>query len=479
MGSAAFSVVFAVAEAQSYAKVGGLADVGSALPKALARRGHHVTLVLPGYPWIKAGRVFASYDVRFGKGHEPVDLVCHGLDEGVEVWTVRNARHFGRERIYGYVDDVNRFILFSKAVVRFACELQPDVVHGNDWHAALVPEYARKTDCAPLLDESAMVLTIHNLAYQGPLDAEANDLIGLDGQPLDTLLGRGIAFADAINTVSDRYREEIIMDGGGMGLGPLLRRRSRALRGILNGISHEDFDPATDASLPAPFDSSSLEGKRMNRIELQRRSGLRPDPAMPVVGMVARLVEQKGIDVLLGAIPQVIALGAQVVVMGLGEPRYEEALAREAAAHDGWVAYHRTDEEALARLLYAGSDFFLAPSTFEPCGLGPLIALRYGSIPIVRRTGGLAETIVDYQVDPGRGLGFTFVRKYPRDLVRTFARALEVYRVPESWTDLQRRAMAADFSWERSVRDYEAMYRDAVRERGRSVESALSGSARI
>jgi starch synthase len=478
MASDVFSVLFAVAEAHPYAKVGGLADVGSALPKALARRGHDVRLVLPGYRWLTGGAELASYEIPFGGEIERIGLIDHGLDDGVDVWTLSNERYFARDRVYGYDDDIARFILFSKAVVHVAADVTPDVVHGNDWHAGLVPEYARRGECAPLLEESAMALTIHNLAYQGPLDENTRPLVCLDQNGLDSLLARGIAFADAINTVSDHYRQEIVRDGG-MGLDHLLRGRGQALRGILNGIRYEDFDPATDPHIPAPFDSSSLERKRTNRVELQRRSGLAADPAVPVVGMVARIVEQKGIDVLVGAIPQVVALGAQVVVMGLGEPRYEAALAREAAAHGGSVAYHRTDEEALARLLYAGSDFFLAPSSFEPCGLGPLIALRYGSIPIVRRTGGLAETIVDCLVDPDRGLGFTFVRKYPRDLVRTVASALEVYRSRASWTELQLRAMAADFSWERSVRDYEAMYRDAVRERRRSALPALIGSASV
>lgn len=447
-------IFFAVAEAYPFAKVGGLADVGASLPKALARLGHDVRLILPGYPCVGEAPVLETFDVAMGRRREPVELRDHGTHHGVRVLSAANARHFERELIYGYPDDDARFVLFSKAVVA-ACQATvwtPDVVHCNDWHTGLVPQSLADTPVPT-------VLTIHNLMYQGPLRPAVERLVPGDG----TMLARGIGFADEVNTVSRRYREEILTPEHGMGLEQLLGRVR--LRGILNGVDYEEYDPRHDTYIAANYGPSTLEDKALNKSALQERSRLPVDPAVPLLGMVARLVDQKGFDMLCTALDDIAALGAQVVVMGVGEDHYRDALVAAAERLPHAVAYHPTDHEAVARMTYAGSDLFLAPSAYEPCGLGALIAMRYGSIPVVRRTGGLAETIHDYADDPSSGLGFGFVPSTADHLLRTISTALDVYHKRMEWESLQRRAMAADFSWEHSSLEYVDMYTDAIRRR--------------
>ena len=465
-------ILFAVAEAVPFAKVGGLGDVGGALPRALADRGHAVRVVLPGYPCVGLGELVDSLDVPLGRALERVDVYSCGTHGGVAVYALANGTHFDREMIYGYEDDVARFTLFSKAAATFAATSGwlPHVVHANDWHTGLVPEYARRAPYRTALGRAATVLTIHNLAHQGPVSRHDAVLAGLDGSLRGSLIAQGIASADAVNTVSNRYMAEILTPEYGEGLHELLRSRRDSLRGILNGIDYEEFDPGVDVHIPARFGPSSLDRKGLDKSALQLRAGLTVDPKVPLLGMVSRLVDQKGLDLLTAALTRVVGLDTQVVVMGVGETRYRVAL-EEAASSSDAIAYLATSREELARLVYAGSDLFLAPSNYEPCGLGPLIALRYGSIPIVRQTGGMAETIPDHTRDSANGLGFTFLPKSADHLVRAVKTACDVYADNGRWRKLQRRAMEADFSWARAAAHYERMYREAALRRAGAPEA--------
>jgi starch synthase len=461
MSTRPLKILFAIAEAYPFIKVGGLADVGASLPKALALLGHEVRLVLPRYPCVGTGRPIVSLEIPIGSHTELAHVDHHGVHAGVSVYAVGNESYFDREAAYGGYedDDVAPFVLFSKAVAAFCAssEWKPDVIHCNDWHLGLVPQYVRHGPHRAALGSTRTVLTIHNLAYQGHFGPETEALIGLeDGE--GSMLGRGIAFADAVNTVSQSYLEEILTVEHGMGMDGLLRSRMGDLYGILNGVDYEEFDPHTDPYIAARYDGSFVEGKRTNKAVLQQLSDLEPNPEAPLLGMVARLVDQKGVDLLCRSLDELVALEAQVVIMGRGDEHYERALEEAASRQAGSVAYHPTSEEALARQVYAGSDFFLAPSTFEPCGLGPLIALRYGSIPIARRTGGLAETIRDQCRHPRSGLGFTFARRSGESLLKAVSRALKIYSRKSEWHALQGRAMGANFSWEEAGRAYERLY---------------------
>ncbi|MFN2558035.1 MAG: glycogen synthase [Nitriliruptorales bacterium] len=475
-------VLFAIAEAYPLAKVGGLGDVGAALPKALAQRGHDVRLVLPRYASMELGQVHGSIRVSLGQRHrEDMDVRSLGRQRDVHVLVI--DRRVAPYRLYGYADDdVAPFVAFSQAVAAFAAEddWRPDIIHVHDWHCALVPTYARIGRRGRALAETGTVLTIHNLAHQGRVRPVDRALLGLKSGVDGSLLASGITFADAVTTVSPGYLSEILTPAHGLGMDGLLRARRHVMGAILNGIDYDEFAPEVDPHIPATYGKDTLERKRLNKLALQRKSGLTPDPDRPVAGMVARLSAQKGIDLLCSSLSGLVALGAQVVVVGSGDGRYRRDLQQAAAVHPGTVAFHPTGDEATARLVYAGSDVFLSPSAYEPFGLAPLVALRYGSIPVVRRTGGLADTIPDHRVDPQLGLGFTFAQRCREELVASVAAALAVYRNGTAWTSLQKRAMATDFSWERPAHGYEELYLRTLARRRRKAPAlvpALAGTS--
>lgn len=463
-------IVYAVAEAHPYTKVGGLADVGGALPKALARRGHDVTLLLPAYPGVGSGPETQRLDVSLGPQQVEIKVVDLGRRHGVRVRALASEPYFDRPDVYGYVDDDVRFTVFAKAAVAYAAARPPDVLHVNDWHLGLAPQFAREGPFRTELADTACVLTIHNLAYQGRHRTLTPEQLGVTYDPpglgaqANLLLARGVAFADGVNTVSHGYRKEIVTPEHGKGLDVLLRRRPGALRGIHNGVDHDEFDPACDRNIASRYDAASLERRAPNKAALQRDAGLAPGDERPLAGMVSRLTDQKGVDLVCAGIDRLTRLGLQVAIMGIGDRRHRLALELATARHPGQVAYVPTDSEALARRIYAGVDLFLAPSRWEPCGLGALIALRYGAIPVVRATGGLADTVVDVMRDPVRGLGYTFGAAKPENLVATIANAMAAFADRPRWRTLQRRAMAAEFTWQNAASEYEAMYEDARRE---------------
>ncbi len=475
----------AAAELAPFAKTGGLADVMASLPAALARRGVEVRAAIPKYGSIQLDPATvqtgaADVTVEFEGRAERVRLDIARLD-GFEALFVNNARYFGaRDDIYGYEDDGYRFTFFARAALESARALgwRPDVVHCHDWHTGLIPNWLRTTWRGDAhFADAAAVFTIHNLEYQGHFGRDILEAAGLgaegfiphpDDEHLSNVLvfmARGIAFADKVSTVSPQYAREILTPDYGASLDHLLRERRADVHGILNGIDTALLDPAADPHLAAAYTAERLDRRAANKRALQQRLGLPARPDAPLLGLVTRLASHKGLDLVLEALPHLLDRGAQLAALGVGEPRYEQALTEAARAHPTQVAVSLTFDSALASLIYAGSDMFLMPSRHEPCGLGQLIAMRYGSVPIVRATGGLADTVEDVNPATGAGTGFVFRRYDAIDFFGAAARALETYRQRDRWELIVRRGMARDSSWDVSAAAYERLYAEALASR--------------
>jgi len=465
-------VLFASAEAYPLAKVGGLGDVAGSLPKALRELGHDVRIAMPMYGTIREAKDVGSFPVAIGGADHEAKLRTTRIGE-VPVYLIDFAPLFDRPKVYEYPDDGQRFAFFGKAVLDMipTAGWQPDVVHLNDWHTALAAAFLKTTYRG---DERyrglRCVFTIHNLQHQGLFGREVFDWAGLPPETWDpegvefygrmNFLKAGVVYADQVTTVSPTYAREIQTPEYGFGLEGLLRSRASKLSGILNGIDYDVWNPAKDPHIPQKYSKSTLEKKAKNKSALQKGAGLAVESKIPLIGIVSRLTEQKGLDILIPAIPEIMNLGVQVVLLGTGEPVYEGPLERFSAAGKGFVAYVKYDE-ALAHRIYAGSDFFLMPSKFEPCGLGQEISLRYGTIPIVRATGGLADTVSDVGANPKTGNGFVFTDYTPGALADAVRRAVEFYRMRRGWRPLQQRAMGRDLSWSASAQTYADLYKNA------------------
>jgi starch synthase len=473
-------IVFAAAEVAPYAKVGGLADVAGSLPQALAALGHEVSVYLPLHRGIDRAK-FAIPDagtvrpVPYGRSTIRVAYPSVVRDR-VRTIFVRNDLRIGREKVYGHADDAKRYATFARAVAEDLAQglVRPDVVHAHDWHAALLVAmvagpYRRK------LGGAATVFTIHNLAYQGQSAASILDVVGLPKRRLKieaagqvNPMARAIAAADVVSTVSERYAQEILTAEFGAGLQDLLATRKADLWGVVNGIDTDVFDPATDRHIPARYSAADTRGKVNDKAALQKELGLAINARTPVFGIIGRLVEQKGIDILTPVAPEILRTGAQIAVLGTGEPKYEAVWRDLAARHPGTLSLTLGFDAALAQRIYAGSDMFLMPSRFEPCGLGQLISFRYGTVPVVRAVGGLADTVRDADADARRGTGFSFRDYTPEALSDAVRRALRSYRDEARWSTLMERVMRLDHSWAASARRYVEMY-EAAREARRAA----------
>ena len=466
-------ISFAAAEVAPYAKVGGLADVAGSLPQALASLGHDVTVYMPYHRSIDAQKFgiptsrTRTHSIPYGAARARIEYP-EIFRDGVRTVFVRSVR-IGRDKVYGYDDDAKRYALFCRAVLEDLIEAPPDVVHAHDWHAALLVPLAAR---ARQLRKAATVFTIHNLAYQGRTNADVLKLVGLPRARLPiedrgeaNLMARAIATADIVSTVSERYAEEILTPEFGERLEGLLRKRRADLWGITNGIDTKLFDPAHDANIPAQYDADDQSGKPIDKAALQKETGLDVDSATPVFGVIGRLVEQKGVDLLTAIAPWLFQHGGQLAVLGTGDPAYEQKWRELAAKNKGRLALTLGFDAALAQRIYAGADLFLMPSRFEPCGLGQLISLRYGTIPVVRAVGGLATTVRDLDADP-RGNGFSFTKYEAVAFSDAIARALHRYRAGgEPWRQLRTRAMREDHSWPAAAKRYVEMYAAAAKAR--------------
>jgi starch synthase len=491
-------VLFIATEAAPFVKTGGPADVIGALPRALRRMGHDVRIVLPCYKVIYPERwhltpVVRDLEVPIGQQSEHVSVFETLQADGVRIYFVDAPHYFQREKLYGYNDDGERFILFCRAALELTRTLAwpPDILHCHDWHTAIVPNWTKtvyRDD--PHFAQTATVYTIHNLAFQGIFGYRILEVAGVAEEGflypdvpelanVVDLMGRGILFADVVNTVSPRYAREILTPEFGERLDPLLRERKDRLYGILNGIATDELDPATDPHIAAQYDAFTLEKRPANKRALQEQSGLPIEDRVPLIGIISRLSDQKGFDLLDQIALPLVEQGIQLVVAGTGDQHYHHMLQRLATHYPAQVAVHLTFSAEISQRILAGSDMILMPSRFEPCGVTQMAAMRYGSIPIVHRTGGLADTVQEFDPIANTGNGFSFPRYHPYQLFAAIVRALEAYKFQGRWQELMQRAMLADYSWDASAEQYVALYRRAQElQRLAAARGAASSGAR-
>jgi starch synthase len=481
-------VLFVTVEMSPFAKVGGLADVAGSLPKALVRLGHDVRVIMPRHRSMAAAAASFTPEtqiaVRTIDGAEHNGQILKGeAGGGVPVYAVDVPTLFDRAQVYGEPDDTARWLAFCDALLSWAATStwRPDVIQLNDWHAAFVATRLRDQPEHPLA-ATPRVYTIHNLAIHGEFDDEFAQQAGIGPAALSSPLaaepwmtrngmGQGILWCDAINTVSPTYAQEITTPEYGTGLDPLLRARQQQLRGILNGIDYDEFDPASDPRLPARFSAADLSGKATVKAALQQRLGLEQRADAPLAGIVTRLFYQKGADLAVDAVEPLLASSSlQLAVLGSGDAQYQDALTAMVERHPGRVAVVLGFDADLAQWIYGGTDLFLMPSRFEPCGLGQMIALRYGSAPVVRQTGGLADTVREWTGSSGVGNGFVFVDATAQALRDALTRAVRVYRNRDEWRALIARGMADDYSWRGTAGAYIKLY-DLATESARAANS--------
>jgi starch synthase len=468
-------------EAVPFSKTGGLADVLGALPQALARLGWDVTLAVPRYRGVAPGRPVDRFPIMVGGLTADVTVEETEIGDGARAWLLDVPALYDREALYGignidYPDNARRFAVLVRGGLEAVARSgrRPSVVHAHDWQAALAPVYL-KTHYAthPAVGGVPAVLTIHNLAYQGIVDADWLPRLDLPWTMFSiermeywgrvSLLKGGINDADVLTTVSPRYAQEIQTPELGFGFDGILRRRAADLVGILNGIDATRWDPARDPVLPAPFTIDDLGGKRTAKAEVLSRFGLPADEAVlsrPLVAMISRMVDQKGFDLMAAVSDELPRLDATFLVLGAGEARYEDLWRDLAARHPSRIGARIGFDEELAHLIEGGADLFLMPSRFEPCGLNQMYSLRYGTVPVVRAVGGLADTVREHPAKKPNG--FVFVDYTPGALLETLQRALAAFKNRRKWRALQAAGMKEDFSWDRSAREYVKIYERAI-----------------
>ena len=470
-------------EAVPFAKTGGLADVAGSLPRALARLGQDVTLVLPRYRGIPVEGTPLRLPVMLGGRTLEAEIFLKPLGDGARVALIDCPELYDREALYGaentdYPDNPRRFAFLARAALEFVARTGEavSILHAHDWQAGLVPVYLKTHYAAhPRLSEAASLLTIHNLAYQGLFPAEWLPTLdlgwehfvqeGLEFWGQISFLKGGVNFAHLLSTVSPTYAREIQTPELGCGFDGILSRRAADLHGVLNGIDVEVWDPARDEFLSERYDAAHVEKKRAAKAALFEVLGLpagNESLARPLVGMVSRMIDQKGLDLIAAATGELLGLVAGFAVLGTGEERYQAMWRDLAARHPDRIAARIGFDERLAHLIEAGADIFLMPSRFEPCGLSQMYSMRYGTVPVVRATGGLEDTVQNYDPRTGKGTGFTFRPYTPAALFGALGRALDTFRKPKVWKTLQLAGMRQDFSWDRSAREYVKLYEKAV-----------------
>ncbi|GIM30501.1 glycogen synthase [Clostridium polyendosporum] len=482
-------ILFVAAEAYPFIKAGGLGDVAYSLPKALRKSGMDVRVIMPRYKLPKKikriMKKLASYKIYIG--WKTVYCSLWYLEwNGLPYYFIDNPEYFYRPNPYGYNDDDERFVCFSKAVLeglKYMGDFKPDIMHCNDWHTALaIPLKDAYYQGNSLYDDIKTVFTIHNILYQGVYGKDTLWMLGLDEKKYYTenklkyydgisFMKWGIAAADKVTTVSKSYAEEIQQSWFGYGLHSVLRERKNDLHGIVNGIDYEVFNPENDKEIFNNFSREIPSGKKINKLKLQEKLGLEVNENIPIIAMVTRLTDQKGIGLLEGAMHRLMKREVQLVITGTGQEHYENALRYMENRYKGKVKVVIEFDQILSKQIYAGSDLFLMPSKFEPCGLGQLIAMRYGTVPIVRKTGGLKDTVKEYNEYTGQGNGFTFNNYSTEDMLFSIERALSFYEKKEVWNNLVNTVMNEDNTWEKSASKYKKLYERVLLAKPRKVHN--------
>ncbi len=474
----ALNVIFATPEAFPFAKTGGLGDVAGALPLALKRLGCKVSLFLPYYREVLLSRARtepAGIEVSVPMaGRDLSGQVLKTSIDGLAVYFIKRDEFFDRSCLYGtpegdYFDNLERFVFFSRAVLEAvkAKDLKPDIIHCNDWQTGLIPVYLKDAcEDDPFFSKTATVFTIHNIAYQGLFPSSIYGITGLSPELYNpeglefwgklSLLKAGIVYSDIITTVSPAYSREIQTPEYGSGLDGLLKNRKEDLFGVLNGVDYGVWDPLIDRLIPSNYSAADLSGKAVCKKELLKNINFELGDERPLIGMISRLVDQKGFDILFEAMPELMKLEAGFVFLGSGESKYQKRLEDLGRRYPEKVSVHIGFDDRLSHMIEAGCDMILMPSRYEPCGLNQIYSLKYGTIPVVRATGGLDDTVIDYNGKNGNGFKF---REYsPKALTNCVRQALLAWKDAKAWRKLQQRAMKANFSWESSARKYMDLY---------------------
>lgn len=455
-------ILIAASEVVPFAKTGGLADVAGALPIALEEEGQEVIIIMPRYKAIS--------DDKFKIARVKEDISCSRIGKNIKVYFIENEKYFSRDALYGdklgdYKDNLDRFSYFCRRALKLAEEIKfkPDIIHCHDWQSALLPVYLKTAyRSEPFYKNTRSALTIHNIGYQGLFPRDEFTKLGLDWSLFDieglefygkvNVLKGGIVFSDIINTVSPTYSKEIQTKEFGFGMEGLLDKRRGSVFGILNGIDYSIWNPETDKFISANFSLTSTAGKAKDKEELQKICKLPVKKDIPLFGIVSRLAEQKGFDILAEAIEDICRLKLQLVILGTGDIKYHQLLEEMVKKYPKAVSLNLKFDDPLAHQIYAGSDIFLMPSRYEPCGLGQLISLRYGTVPLVFKTGGLADTV-------NSDNGFVFDDYSPEALLETVKKAEGAFKDNKKWSMLVQRAMRCDFSWEESASKYIELYK--------------------
>ncbi len=460
-------VLLAAYECAPFYKVGGLGDVAGSLPKALKKLGVDIRVVLPYYPAIKKKfpqlKKIKTIKLSVAGASTTLNIFSSSLPGSRVPIYFLGHRYFNATDIFD-ADNRFRFVFFSYLVSRLGDYLawSPEIIHLNDWHTGLVPIFLKKNN--QLLKT---IFTIHNLAYSGDTELSILSRFGLTAQDFSlvkngsvNLMREAIIASDLVTTVSPTYAQEILTPEFGCGLDAILRSRKKDLFGIINGLDYEVFNPATDKNISARYSLQTLERKKLNKIFLQQTSGLPIDATLPVLALISRLAGQKGFDLLAQNFDALSVLPLQLIILGSGEKLYEKTLTAFAQAHPEHCRFFPVFDPVLANQIYAGADLFLMPSRYEPCGLGQLIAMRYGTLPLVRATGGLRDTVRPYRAPAVKQpTGFAFQPYTPEALLTSLKQALAIFNQPKIWRKLQENAMKSDFSWPRSAREYSRLYR--------------------